>query len=659
MNGLSRLVSLGWFAASFSLSSMVGLGVVTWVWLPNHTERVTGRDLADDPFCTYCHRSVEVPARGDPPESWRYVSPGALEVSPDGKTLYALSVGMDRLLELGLPDGALRREVALPGRPLGLSLSRDGRRLALSIRNRDLVWVLDTETLERVAELPAGSMPLGLALSPEGDRVYVANGFEHNVWLMDVAEAGRSAALLSGREPYAVDLSRDGRMLAVGNRLIQPVGPGVVPWSEVTLIDPLKGRVLDRRVLESAHLTEGVAVSSDGSFALAATSRIRNVIPITQVARGGIMNTALVYVDTAPGGRTVQLPLDEVNRYYADPVGVVITPDDGLAFVAHAGANIVSAVDLVALRSLVSEATEAELRDMPEHLGLFERYVVARIPTSHTPEEMAVSPDGRELYVSERLGDSIAVVDIARLEVVRRIDLNGPQELTAERRGERVFSNASGTFQGQFSCRSCHPDGHTDGVVWDFDIDGMGRNPVVTRSLRGIKDTAPFKWNGKNPSLFVQCGPRFAMVLTRADPFPEDMLSDLVAFIESIPFPTRRIPDNDLEAVARGKEIFDRTETKDGHPIAKKDRCGTCHRPPLFTDRLKADIGSVGPLDTVAAYDTPQLMDVVSHPPFLHDGRAQTLEEIWTVHSPDDTHGITNDLSKVELNDLVSYLRTL
>jgi hypothetical protein len=36
-----------------------------------------------------------------------------------------------------------------------------------------------------------------------------------------------------------------------------------------------------------------------------------------------------------------------------------------------------------------------------------------------------------------------------------------------------------------------------------------------------------------------------------------------------------------------------------------------------------------------------------------------TLEEIWTVYSPEDTHGITNDLTKVQLNDLVLFLRSL
>ena len=45
--------------------------------------------------------------------------------------------------------------------------------------------------------------------------------------------------------------------------------------------------------------------------------------------------------------------------------------------------------------------------------------------------------------------------------------------------------------------------------------------------------------------------------------------------------------------------------------------------------------------------------------PYLHDGSANSLEEIWTVFNPKDTHGVTHDLAKDELNDLIEYLKTL
>ena len=81
---------------------------------------------------------------------------------------------------------------------------------------------------------------------------------------------------------------------------------------------------------------------------------------------------------------------------------------------------------------------------------------------------LAISPDGRRVYVAERLADSIAVIDTGSLEVVERIDLGGPTDLTAGRRGDALFHNAAIIFQGQFSSRSFHPDGPSHGLTWLF-----------------------------------------------------------------------------------------------------------------------------------------------------------------------------------------------
>ena len=41
-------------------------------------------------------------------------------------------------------------------------------------------------------------------------------------------------------------------------------------------------------------------------------------------------------------------------------------------------------------------------------------------------------------------------------------------------------------------------------------------------------------------------------------------------------------------------------------------------------------------------------------PHILHDGRAATLEEIWTKYGKNDKHGLVNDMTKNQLNDLVA-----
>jgi len=625
---------------------------VVYEFFPAHTAAKTGRTGIGGITCLHCHMPVSEPPVMGQARGPHYVSPEGMTVTPDGRSLYVAGYGVNKLLEVDLQTGRLARSVEIPGGPHGVDISADGRRIAVSSRYSNEVRILDAASLD-ILETLAAAGPLGVALSADGSRIYLANAGSDGLLITDVGSMEQAVHFAAGNEPYAMDLSRDGALLAVINRLVRPVPPGVLASSELMLIDANARRVIERRELVSAHLGESVALSSDGSFALVPVVHFRNLLPLTQVARGAVMSSALALVETRPGGRTIQFPLDEVNAYFADPSGVVLTPDDRIAFVAHGGAKQVTVVDVQAMLDVAEGKDAAALAALPHNLGASSSYVMARIPTQDNPRALAISPDGSKVYVAERLTDTVAVIDSRSFEVVERINLGGPVEETRERRGERVFHDATSTFQGQFSCRSCHPDGLADGLIWDFEIDGVGRNLVDTRSLLGIRDTPPFKWNGKNPDLATQCGPRFSRVLMRSAPFPRQQLHDLVAYIESLPLPPRHLPAEFDEARARGRELFFRTRTDDGELIPVANRCNTCHQPPLFTDRLKTDVGTDG------AFDTPHLLDVRSTAPYLHDGRAMSLEEIWTVHSPQDTHGLTNDLTKVQLNDLVIFLRSL
>ena len=82
--------------------------------------------------------------------------------------------------------------------------------------------------------------------------------------------------------------------------------------------------------------------------------------------------------------------------------------------------------------------------------------------------------------------------------------------------------------------------------------------------------TAPFKWNGGNPDLSTECGPRTEKFFYRSQSYNAEELADLVTFIKSIPVrPNRyRLANGELTpAQERGKAIFERTRRKDGTPI--------------------------------------------------------------------------------------------
>ena len=119
------------------------------------------------------------------------------------------------------------------------------------------------------------------------------------------------------------------------------------------------------------------------------------------------------------------------------------------------------------------------------------------------------------LYVAEQLNDKVGVINTESLETIGNIDLGGPRKITVARHGRRLFNNSGHTFQNQFDCYTCHPDMHEDGLVYNMASKDMGRNLTNTQSLRDIAETPPYKWNGKNQTVYKQDGMRFSTVLTR------------------------------------------------------------------------------------------------------------------------------------------------
>lgn len=647
-----------------ALALLAALSAGGWAVVRNrvdHMVAMSGQPDASQVTCFHCHQvSIDRMPWAHPRP--RHHAPAGLAVSPDGTRLY---IALDERDEIAVADVATRdvlRRIPVAGRPFGLALDPAGEHLFVTCRDADRVVALNAETGEELNRIDVGMGPVALAYcdTAEGARLVVANSMSDDISVLALDPLREISRPAAGREPFAVAADPDGTRAIVANRMSKLITSHEIPASEVTVLDPVIGRAVHRESLVSAHLSEGAATVPARGWTLVPLVNVRNLVPITQVANGWVMSSALAVLD--PHGNTLAiLPLDEANAYFADPAGIAADPNGRRAFIAAAGINVVSVVDLDRVADWLHTATPAQRDDALRDLSLSSRYVAARIPTGHTPKHLALSPDGDTLFVAERLQDTVLVVDAVSLQPRGRIALGDGGGHDPLRRGERLFNDASYTFQNQFSCRSCHPDGHVDGLSYDFDIDGIGDNFLDNRSLLGVGGTAPFKWNGKNASLEVQCGPRFAKVLMRTDPFPEEQLRDLGAFIRSQP-PQRvaRPADGQLTpAQQRGRDLFFATHSPDGTPIPYFNRCDTCHRPPLYTVRLPFDVGTKSEIDASGLFDTPHLLGIAASAPYLHDGRAKSLEEIWTVFSTNDEHGVTGYMNKIQLNDLVEFLKIL
>ena len=587
----------------------------------------------------------------------KFLSPGELAVSPDGRRLYVLCEKSDELRIVDTLAGRVLKTISVGHIPRGLSVSADGKEIYVANSWTDTISVIDAQKLETVATLKTGFEPISAVADKKGETLYVANRLSSDISVIDLQSGKEIKRLAAGRGASYLTLSADGTRLYC-THIYPAIGVHrAPPESEITVIDTASRRIVDRAPLHNSAGVFHVALSPDGKFGVAALLRPKNLTPLAHVEHGWAFTNSIVLFgerfETA-----VPLPIDELDRYFALPFGIAITPDKSRLFVSAAGSNTVTAINVSALLKFSRTAPKSAAND----LSASANYVIARIPVGRNPRGIVLSPDGRRLYVANRMDDSITVIDTLRTKIVSTIDLGGPQSTTPLRRGEQLFNDAHFSFQGQFSCASCHLDATFDGLQWDLEPDGFGVDIVDNRSIESLMGTQPYKWNGGNPDLPTECGPRTEKYFYRSQSFDTKQLSDLVAFVLSLPSrPSRyRSPDGELTAAQeRGKAIFERAKYKNGQLIPEAKRCGSCHSGPKYTSNKSFDVGTGKPADRSPLVDTPQLFNVVNSAPYLHDGSARSLEEIWTVFNPNDQHGITNDLTKDQLNDLIEYLRTL
>ncbi len=596
-------------------------------------------------------------ARSNSEVSERYLSPLEMSLSPDGRLLYVVCQASDELRVVDVESGSVVTVVPLGRAPRGITLSPDGAQIYVTNSTDDTVSVVDAATLRVTRTLPTGFEPAGVVTDRTGETLYVANRLSGDISVIDVKTGQETKRLLAGRGASCLALSPDGKFIYGTHIYPNPGAFRTPPNSEITVIDTGRQTVVERMPLHNVAGVFHVALSADGKLGVAAQLRPKNLIPLAHVEHGWVFGNSLTLFGEDAGG-TVQVPIDELDRYYSLPWGVAITPDKSKMFVTTAASESVTVIDVARLLNFARSRREPFVND----LSASANYVVARIPVGHNPRGVLLSKDGKRLYVANRLDDNISVIDTAANRVVATIDLGGPKTINPFRRGERIFFTADYAFQGQIGCSNCHLDATIDGLQWDLEPDGFGKDIVDNRSLEDLAGTEPFKWNGGNPDMPTECGPRTEKYFFRSQSFGDRELTDLVTFVYSLPYrPNRyRLANGELTlAQERGKAIFERTTYKNGKPIPQTNQCAYCHSGPKYTNQKQLDVGTGKSTDRSPVIDVPHLRNVAYSAPYLHDGSARSLEEIWTVFNPKDTHGVSNDLTKDELNDLIEYLKTL
>ena len=495
-----------------------------------------------------------------------YKNPLNLALTLDGKELWVACEASSSVVVVDTTTRQKLLEIPVGGQPNDVCFTPDGKKAFVSNRLDDNVSVVDTAAHKTVGTLTVGDEPHGVLVDQQGKYLYVLNTSIDSISVFDVATLQEVKQLSASRSPWSLAQSPDGKSIFVTHALSRFVEERTPSMSEVTVIDAEQATVKDRLVVKAANLLQGVAWDPSGDFALITLLRTKNLVPMTRINHGWTISNGLgiLWRD----GTIDQVLLDQNDLCFPDPSDVCITPDGKYALVTSSSTDRVAVVDLHKLIAMLKAASPQEReRVIPNHLGKSVEFVIAFISTQTCPKGITCSADAATAYAANMLDDSVTVIDLKKLEAVGRVDLGGSTEICKRRRGERLFHSANITFRRQFSCSTCHPDGHIDNIVYDIEDDGIGMGPIDNRTLRGIADMAPYKWTGINPSLKRQCGPRLAVFITRIQPFTPDQLTDLHYYLCSIPRPPnryRKLGEDLTEAQRRGQKIFARSMKNSG-----------------------------------------------------------------------------------------------
>ena len=362
---------------------------------------------------------------------------------------------------------------------------------------------------------------------------------------------------------------------------------------QIVIFDAALGKVGPLRALP-AHNIRGLAVSPSGDRLLATHQVLHGYAETTRdnVHWGNVITNNLRLLplrdveDGADWLRQSQLhQLGDVGHGGADPAGVAVAKG-GTVIVTLAGAG------QVALG--------------PDRLGQW-----VRVKVGQRPAAVVVDPAGERAYVANMFSDSVSVVDVATRTVKAEVSLGPQPQLSAAERGERLFHDARLAHDGWMSCHSCHTDGHTNGLLSDTLGDGTFGAPKRILSLLGIKNTAPYAWDGSIADLESQV--RKSVLTTMDGPKPsEEQVLDLAAYLVSLP-PPPPVAALHEEAARRGRQVFE------------KQGCAGCHPPPAYTSSKTYDVGLADETGR-RHFNPPSLRGVAHGRSFFHDGRARTLE---------------------------------
>lgn len=570
-----------------------------------------------------------------------------ITVNPDGNSVAAVHADTHAVLW----------EQRVGTDPRSLALASDGTVWVTSY-DSDEITVLDviSGAVRATLSLPYGTGPVGIAITPDGSTAYVAGQNDGSLRRFDIASLSQTGVLALGHTPRAIAITADGNRALV-TRFISDHRQGSVydvDLTDLTLTRTIRlqrGRIQDSSANGRGipNYLAGITIDPQQEFAWVVGKK-------DNTERGALFNNTPAGHDTTVRAILVPIslsandePLDDgfpTMRMDIDnsdsPSSVAFSQHGDYGFITLQGNNQFVVVDMIEYRRNLSAQP-----------------LLTRRGTGSAPQGIVVDPSTNQIFVHEFLQRGLGIYaadsffSTGSIALPRSAVATQATELlsTEVLAGKRVFYDASDvrmSAESYISCATCHFDGGHDGMVWDFTQRGEGLRNTIDLRGRGGMAMGHVHWSGnfdeiqdfENDIRSFFGGEGFLSdsdFAASEDPLGDpkggrsDDLDALAAYVaslagSSIPRAPGRADAAELSATALA-----------GRAVFSTQNCASCHNPAThYVDRLRHDVGTMrttsgqrlgATLDGIA---TPTLLGLHAGAPYLHDGAAETLAEVFS-----------------------------
>lgn len=565
-----------------------------------------------------------------------------------------------------------------------LTISSDGHRIACTNRDSGSVSLISSLNLQKQWEAKVGRHPEGITFVGNSDTLACCVYSEDAVVILDsTGNVVRSIPVFD--EPYGIVSDKTGSFLYV---TLEYPGTVVRINCETWTIDQewKVGRMLRGIALandqKSLFVTEFLTTkllqisATDGSiqntFEGALTDNLARQVTLhpsrpkayiphvrsrTAAAHGNGSIFPYVTVATFEGeqnGKRTRIPMDTFR-------GTRVVANPWEVAISPDGRR------LYIMFSATNDLYVANIEDDDYQ----ELTYAGTLKLGNNPRAVRVTPDGSQLLIYNALDFELVAYSLSDLSEVARTQVTDRPYSEEFQLGKQLFYTANQPMSARqwISCSSCHIDGSADGRTWQ-QPEGLRQ----TQSLAGLSATHPLHWSADRDEVqdfehTIRGQLMQGRGLLRGS-LPDAMgdeingrsrlLDALALYTNSHDVPISPYSKNGLSKAAKAGQKLFHSDTVG---------CATCHSGPYYCDSVTGQkpfklhdvgTGAEDPSELMGTkYDTPTLLGIYRSAPYLHDGSAATLQQMLSTSNPNDQHGKTQHLSDQQINDLVQFLKAL